>query len=102
MGHGRRLLRPGHLHQNLGNQGPGKGGGQGVMSFVEGVCLQRWKDKFVDKAFLGVLHQRFGGAGVKGFLLNCGEVTLVTHVHGNGNDLQTIFLLKPAYGHRGI
>ena len=100
---GRRAKLASSFHQVLGNNGTRQGRHEGVLTFVEGIGLERGHAVLVRELVAGICHVRFHSTTVEGTLTNDLEIfSTLADVNRNGDDLTAGLLANPSDGDRGV
>ena len=93
-----------NFHQSFGNQGPGNGGAQQILTFVQGVGPEHGKDKISHELFAQIFNEDVFGINPHFDGLGPGRFNLftLTDIGGEGDHLTVIGVLQPLQNDGGI
>ena len=92
----------GDLHLPFGDQRPGNGGAQQVLTFVDYVGPEGREDVILDEGFFQIVHVGLGCAGLHGVGLDMFQRIDLTDVGAEGHHLTFIRFDEPPQDDRGI
>ena len=102
VGDGVGIFAEGDFADELGDEGAGQGGGEGIAVLVTGVRFEGGKDEVAGELFLGVDHLCADGADIEGLLPDAVVVALLAEVDGDGVYVHVVVFFHPADGDGGV